>query len=156
MRNPTASAKANERWGGGGVILDQHGNYMPPPTPPGGTANYKGPGDGDGGGSLASRIGSLESDVSTLKKQVGWIFVAGLAAIIISFLTLDGRIDERFDKADDKSEQIARDLNDMKTDNARNFERVLVRLDDDKSQTGAGHQPAQPVRERAGSGNRGR
>ncbi len=65
-------------------------------------------------------------DIAKLQQSVGWLWklsigtiVIGATAIVSSFLILDGRIQNRFDTADDRNREIAKDLGGMKADLAR-------------------------------------
>ena len=106
---------------------------------------------GDGGGTLEGRVSLLEHRVGFHNKALGWMFVTGLAAIVISFLMLSSRIESASDKSEDRTIAITQQLSNFQTDTARNFERILVRLPNDQPQGSQGAQPPRPVRERARS-----
>ena len=122
-----ASERANRAWGSGSGLVNQHGQPLPI-LPDVGPAN-----DIGGGGppltDLSVRVGNLESAMHTVEGWVKATFGLGLVAIIALFFILDDRIDRRFDKADSRVERISSDLGELKTSNARDFERVLGKLD---------------------------
>ena len=122
--NSAASERAARSWGPGAGLVDQHGQPMPMLPPPG-PANDSG--GTSGGSDLGARVGTLESDVKTLRAYLGVVTLAGAGCLVGVFLTLDNRINDRFDKSDTKIEKVGDALGEIKIDNARNFERILAR-----------------------------
>jgi hypothetical protein len=97
-------------------------------------------------------VAGLKKNVGFLNWAVGIIFASGLGAIVVSYLMLSHDIGDLSKESAERDRQIVDRISDLRTDSARNFERILVRMPDDQPQRSARAQPAQPVREGAGSG----
>lgn len=61
-------------------------------------------------------IAQLKQNVSWLNKAVSGMFLAGLGAIIASFLLLSDRIDDRFDKLGDKIDRLSDQVGQFRVD----------------------------------------
>ena len=116
-----AQERANLTWGMSSNYSLQPGNPFTPRTPVG-EANPSGP--GGPGNDLGARVGALERDMTTLRGWIGGTFALGLVGFISLFLLLDDRIDAGYTKAEGKIDRLIDVVWDIKTDNARNFERL--------------------------------
>jgi hypothetical protein len=136
-----------------GIVDAEGNNYFK--GPPGG----KPPGNsGSGGdGDMKTPFEKLLQNVRFLNWAVGAIFSLGLVAIVSSFLILDGRINDRFDKLGDKvgSVQMTVSAQTATIDGMkRSLDKIEERLDDDKPQGSPGSGQAESVRQGTGSGGK--
>jgi hypothetical protein len=108
--------------------------------------------DSDGGspppppGGHDVSIGKLEQSVGWLWKSVGAIFTLGLTAIIVSYLMLASRIDDRYDKIGGKIDGVVDKIADLRV------EVVESRKADDQSQAGSRAGQTGAVPRETGSG----
>lgn len=95
-------------------------------------------GDGDGS-STVSDIAGLKKNVGFLNWAVGLMFLAGLGSILASFLVLDDRINDRFERADDRAGRIEGQIGDLRVTAAQqssDIKAILEKVDVDQSATG--------------------
>lgn len=59
-------------------------------------------------------IAGLKKNVGFLNWAVGTIFGLGLAAIVISYLMLADRIDDRYDRISDKLDNVSGQIGDLR------------------------------------------
>jgi hypothetical protein len=96
-------------------------------------------GAGGGGQDAIIDIAGLKKNVGFLNWAVGIIFLSGLSAIIVSFLTLNDKIDNRFDRADDRSRQIEQKVEQVRLDAVEqkaDVEAILERVSGDRPKPG--------------------
>lgn len=136
----SAMERANAKWGEGGGLVDASGKPMR------GDLGVSSLGGGGGGDEMNFKL-TLPQRVRNVEIGLGVLAAAGALA----FWFVMERMDGRFDRVDDRTREISRDLGNFSTDTARNFERILVRLPDDQSERGTGARQARPVREGTGS-----
>lgn len=132
--------------GDGNQYFRGGGDASPPPG--GGGASPPG-GDGGPASGLEGRVKALEDAISTHKTWIGSLFLLGLSAVIGSYLLLSADIRTLSKEGADRDREFVREIGEFKTDSARNFERILVRLPDDQSQRSSQQGQDQPVREGA-------
>jgi hypothetical protein len=128
-----AIERANRRWGGGGILVDQHGNRFMKIDVAQGPANDAA-GGGDGGSSSILSTDAIR-DIPLLKGGVAILF--GLLATFFWFF-LD-RIDSRFDRVDQPVRVIESTMAGHTATLAsvnEKLERIMDKLDEDpKPQT---------------------
>ncbi len=105
-------------------------------------------------------MGDVEVNVTQIEREVAnylrpaliWMATAGIAALGILFLTLDGRIRDAEQAVTVQMFQIVRDTGDLKVElritNAR-LDELLREMRNDQSQTGQRAEPARAIREGA-------
>ena len=85
-------------------------------------------------------IAGLKKNVGFLNWATGIIFVSGLTAIILSYLLLAGRIDDRYDKIGTKLDHVGDQITDLRVSVSE------IGKSDDKSSSGSKREQAGPVR----------
>ncbi len=86
-----------------------------------------------------SDIAGLKKNVGFLNWAVGLMFLAGLGSILASFLVLDDRINDRFERADDRAGRIEGQIGDLRVTAAQqssDIKAILEKVDVDQSATG--------------------
>jgi hypothetical protein len=84
-------------------------------------------------------IAGLKKNVGFLNWAVGIIFLSGLTAIIVSFLTLNDKIDNRFDRADDRGQQIEQKVEQVRfeaVEQKADVKAILERVSGDQPRPG--------------------
>ena len=84
-------------------------------------------------------IAGLKKNVGFLNWAMGIIFVSGLTAIILSYLLLAGRIDDRYDKIGTKLDHVTDQISDLRVSVSS------IGKTDDKSPSGARTEQAGPI-----------
>jgi len=138
-RTDSALERANQNWGGQAAILDENGNPIRSQSMEPNSNPY-----GNGGGVPPSDNPMIA--IAGLKKNVGFLnWAAGLLLVAggTGFLILQDKIQDRFDKSDERITAVSEQVTELRinaTKQDAKLDRILEKLADDESQRSAKEQ----------------
>lgn len=112
-------------------VFNQHGQpYLKSVTPGDAGSN----GDGSGGGTVVVDVAKLRQSVDWLWKIAIGTVVAGLGIIATVFLTLDDRIQDRFEVTDGKITSVGEKIADLRVHlESQKVQSINIQHDSEKS-----------------------